>query len=38
MPWLKRIFRLWRLSFFRDDEGKLYVRWSQGPFRPLPPQ
>jgi hypothetical protein len=35
MPWLKRVGRLWRLSFFKDDFGGVYVRWSRGQFYKL---
>jgi hypothetical protein len=35
MPWVVRLWRMGPLSLFRDNLGRLYVRWAQGVLRPL---
>jgi hypothetical protein len=37
MPWLRLVWRWWRLSVLRDDDGGLYVRWARGHIRRLLP-
>jgi hypothetical protein len=32
MPWLRRVWRFGIFNFFRDNEGKLYLRWARGRF------
>lgn len=29
MPWLKPIFRFWRITLLRDSEGRLYLKWHR---------
>jgi hypothetical protein len=33
MPWLRRSFRLWRVTLMRDGSGGFYLRWDRNPPR-----
>jgi hypothetical protein len=31
VPWLRKVWEVWRLSILSDDEGGYYVKWARRP-------